>query len=98
MLCRPLHRPPPVPPTGRSPPPFGGGRRGGLGIAPGCRQQGRGGTEERRAATKSVATWSQKTVKKGFESREKAKQWRLGQIHVKSVGNLYEFRANFTIS
>ena len=37
MLPRPLHHPPQVPPTDRSPPPFGGGRRGGLGSAPRCR-------------------------------------------------------------
>ena len=87
----PLHHPPQVPPTGRSPPPFGGGRRGGLGTASGCRQQDRGGTAWRRAATKSAGTWSQKAVKKGFESCEKAKQWRVGQIHVTFVPNSYEF-------
>ena len=38
MLPRPLYPPLKVPPTGSSPPPFGGGRRGGLGTAPGCRQ------------------------------------------------------------
>ena len=38
-------------------PPFGGGRRGGLGTAPGCRQQDRGGPAKRQAATKFAGTW-----------------------------------------
>ena len=41
----------------------------------------------RRAATKSDGTWSQKEAKKGSESCEKAKQWELGQIHLKFVKN-----------
>ena len=90
MLPSPRHHPPPVPLTGRSPPPFGGGRRGGLGTAPGCRQEDRGGTAGRRATTKCARTWSQKAVKKGFESCEKAKQWRLGQILVKFIRISYE--------
>ena len=73
MLPSPLHRPSLVPPTGRSPPPFGGRRRGVLGTAPGCRQQDRGGTARRRAATKFAGTWSQEETNKGFESCERAK-------------------------
>ena len=68
MLPSPLHHPPPAPVTGRSPPPFGGGRRGGLGTVLGCRQQDRGGTARKRPAIKRAGTWSQKAVKKGFES------------------------------
>ena len=71
MLPSPLHRPPPVPPTGRSPPPFGGQRRGGLGTALGCRQQDRGETARRRAATKFAGTWSQQEANKGFETVRK---------------------------
>ena len=95
MLPSALRYPPPVPPTGRSPPPFGGGRRGGLGTAPGCRQQDHGVIAGRTAATKSARTWSQKVTKKGFRSCEKAKHWRVGQIDVKFVRNSYEIRTNF---
>ena len=91
MLPRPLHPPPKVPPTGMSPPPFGGGRRGGLGTAPRCRQQHRGRTAGRRAGTKSAETWSQQQANKGFESCEKAKQWKLGHIRTKFVRTSYEF-------
>ena len=66
MLPSPLHHPPPVPLTGRSPPPCGGGRRGGLGTAPGCWQQDRGGNAGRRAVTRCAGTWSQKAIKKGL--------------------------------
>ena len=74
MLPSPQHRPPPVHPTGRSPPPIGGGRREGLGSGRGCRQRDRGGTAGWRAGTRSTGTWSQEDAKKGFDSCEKAEQ------------------------
>ena len=54
----------------------------------------RGGELRQRFA----GTWSQEVATKGFESCEKAKQWKLGQIHVKFIENWYEFRADFTAS
>ena len=85
MPPSPQHCPPPVPPTGRSPPPTSGWRRGGLGSGRGCRQRDRGGTAGWRARTRSAGTWSKEDAKKGFESCEKAKQWKLGQIRTNFV-------------
>ena len=56
----------PVPPTGTSPAPIDGGRRGGLGSGRGCRQRGRAATTSWRAVTESARTCSKKDAKKGF--------------------------------
>ena len=61
--------------------------RHGVGSNIGARLQG--------GETKSAGTWLQKEAKKGFESCEKAKQWRSGQMHVKFVRISYEIGANF---
>ena len=43
-----------------------------------------------RARTQS-AEWSKEDAKKGFESHEKAKKWKLGQIRTQCVRNSYKF-------
>ena len=45
-----------------------------------------------------AGTCSEEEAKKGFESCEKAKQWKLWRIRTKIARNSYEFRANFTVS
>ena len=40
-----------------------------------------------------AVTWSEEEAKKGFESYEKAKLWKLGQIRTKFVRNSYEFHS-----
>ena len=47
--------------------------------------------------TMLAGTWSKEDAKKGFESCEKAKQWKFRQIRTKFVRISYEFCANFTI-
>ena len=76
MLPSQQHHPPPVTPTGTSPPPNDGGQRGGLGNGRGCRLRGRGERPGWRAATLSAGTFAKENAKKGFESCEKAKQWK----------------------
>ena len=63
------------------------GDRHGLGTAPRCRQQHRGGTARRQAGRESAGTWSKKVLKKAVQEGNSGK-WG------KFVRNWYQFRTN----
>ena len=72
------------------------GDRKGLVVGQGVGSEIGAATASWRAETESAATWSKEDARKGFESCEKAEQWKRGQIHTKNVPISYELRADFT--
>ena len=105
MPPSPPHRPPRVPPTGRSPPPIARGRRGGLGSGQVVGSGIGAGLQVGELGQSLLGHGHKKMQRKALRAMRKRNSGNWGkfvrnsyQIRTKSVPNSYEFRANFTVS